>query len=87
MRIVRKHGADKILFATDSPWEDQMDYVNRIQEMPLSAEEKTMIFGENAQKLLSPALVLPDWHIRSHMLFTGIPAIKEQNKKNPAEIW
>lgn len=60
MRIVRKHGADKILFATDSPWEDQMDYVNRIQEMPLSSEEKTMIFGENAQKLLSPALVLPD---------------------------
>jgi len=49
MRIVRKHGADKILFATDSPWEDQMDYVNRIQEMPLSSEEKTMMFGENAQ--------------------------------------
>lgn len=53
MQIVRKHGADKILFATDSPWESQKDYVARIKAMPLSAEEQEMIFSGNARKLLS----------------------------------
>ena len=54
IRIVRKHGADKILFATDSPWEDQTDYVKRIESLPLSYKERQMIFGENAEKLLFP---------------------------------
>lgn len=54
IRIVRKHGADKILFATDSPWEDQTDYVKRIESLPLSCKERQMIFGENAEKLLFP---------------------------------
>lgn len=54
IRIVRKHGADKILFATDSPWEDQADYVKRIESLPLSRKERQMIFGENAEKLLFP---------------------------------
>ena len=53
VRIVKKHGADKILFATDSPWEDQSDYVRRIEKLPLSPQEKQMIYGENAKKLLS----------------------------------
>lgn len=52
MRIVRKHGADQILFATDSPWESQKDYVARIEAMPLNKEEKEMIFSGNARKLL-----------------------------------
>lgn len=52
VRIVRKHGTDRILFATDSPWEDQADYIGRIDRMPLSAEEKQKLFGANAEKLL-----------------------------------
>ena len=52
MRIVRKHGAEKILFATDSPWESQRNYVARIEAMPLDKEEKEMIFSGNARKLL-----------------------------------
>lgn len=52
VRIVRKHGADRILFATDSPWESQKDYVRRIQHLPLTDTEKKMIFSENADKLL-----------------------------------
>lgn len=52
MRIVRKHGADKILFATDSPWEGQKDYIQRIEKMPLSIQEKKQIFSENAVHLL-----------------------------------
>ena len=53
LRIVKKHGADRILFATDSPWGDQSDYIKRISRFPLSKEEKKMILGENARKLLS----------------------------------
>ena len=52
VRIVRKHGVNKILFATDSPWEDQKDYVGRIKHLPLSEMEQNLIFSENARKLL-----------------------------------
>lgn len=52
VRIARKHGADKILFATDSPWEDQKDYVERVNRLSLSDREKELIFSENAKKLL-----------------------------------
>ncbi len=51
-RIVRKHGTNKILFATDSPWEDQKDYIRRIKAMSLTDTEKNQILGENACKLL-----------------------------------
>lgn len=52
MRITKKHGTDKILFATDSPWEAQKDYIARIENMPLSPQEKEQIFSANAMKLL-----------------------------------
>lgn len=52
LRIVRKHGSHRILFATDFPWEDQADYLNRIRKMALTEQEKTDILGENARKLL-----------------------------------
>ena len=51
VRIVKKHGTEKILFATDSPWEDQKDYVARIKRLPLTKTEQTMIFSKNAEKL------------------------------------
>ncbi|MDR0905864.1 MAG: amidohydrolase family protein [Oscillospiraceae bacterium] len=53
MRIVRSHGADKILFATDSPWSDGADELESIRELPLSDAEKALILGENAKKLLN----------------------------------
>ena len=52
LRIVRKHGADKILFATDSPWEGQADYLERIQKMALTEQELKDILGDNARRLL-----------------------------------
>ena len=52
VRIVRKHGTEKILFATDSPWEAQNNYIERIQKMALTDSEKKQIFSENAAKLL-----------------------------------
>lgn len=52
VRIVRNHGVQKILFATDSPWSNQKEEVERIRKMSLTDEEKSMILGENAHRLL-----------------------------------
>ena len=52
VRMVRKHGADRILFGTDSPWADQKNFVALLEHMPLTEEEKAAIFSENAKKLL-----------------------------------
>ncbi|MCD8118048.1 MAG: amidohydrolase [Lachnospiraceae bacterium] len=52
VRLARKHGTDRVLFATDSPWADQAEYVGYIRRMPFSEEEKSQIFYENAKKLL-----------------------------------
>ena len=52
-RIVKNHGCNRILFATDSPWTDQklaVDWLRNVNS--LSEEEKKHIFEENATKLL-----------------------------------
>lgn len=51
-RMVRNHGTDRILFATDSPWKEQKACVNRLQEMNFTEREQQMIFSENACRLL-----------------------------------
>jgi predicted TIM-barrel fold metal-dependent hydrolase len=51
-KIISKHGADKVLFASDCPWasaKDSADYVNALKLLP---KEKDLIFFENAKKLL-----------------------------------
>ena len=52
LRIMRKHGADRVLFATDSPWMDQSEYVRIFNEMPLSPSEREHIMHLNAERLL-----------------------------------
>lgn len=51
-RIVRKHGADKILFGSDSPWSPQDESVTAIRESGLTEEECRMILSENGKRLL-----------------------------------
>lgn len=51
-RIVKAHGADKILFATDSPWESYEASRDFVKNLRISDAEKSEIFGENAAKLL-----------------------------------
>ncbi len=54
VRVIRHHGTDKILFATDSPWNDQKAYVERFKALSgLSDAEKEMILGKNAERLLA----------------------------------
>lgn len=50
--IVKSHGAHKVLFATDSPWESPEMTVKYINSGTLGETEKALIFGENAKKLL-----------------------------------
>ena len=51
VRIIKAHGADKILFATDSPWSSQRESIDRLNALPLDEREKRMILGENAARL------------------------------------
>lgn len=51
-RLCRKHGMDRILFGSDSPWADQASYVKRIQNMPLTEDERHAVFDNNAKNLL-----------------------------------
>lgn len=53
VRVIHNHGADKILFATDSPWNGQKEYIERFKKLKgLSDTEKALILGKNAEKLL-----------------------------------
>ena len=50
--IIKKHTADKILFATDSPWLCQGWVKDRIKNLGLSKEEEQKIFYDNGAKIL-----------------------------------
>jgi len=50
--IIRAHGADKVLFATDSPWASFEDSVRFVEELDIPEGDKEKIFGGNAAKLL-----------------------------------
>lgn len=51
-RIIKKHGADKILYGTDSPWEKQSLCRERINALDINDEEKEMILYKNGARLL-----------------------------------
>jgi len=60
LRLARKHGTDRILFGTDSPWSDQKEFVTLFRQMALTDEERRAILGGNALRLLKEAgAVLP----------------------------
>ncbi|NLZ45909.1 MAG: amidohydrolase family protein [Clostridiales bacterium] len=50
--IIKKHGADRILFASDFPWTSPIATADFIESMPLTHEEKELIFHGNAERLL-----------------------------------
>ena len=55
LRMVRGFGADRILFGTDSPWDDQGAALARLRALPLETAKLDAILGGNAQKLLGIA--------------------------------
>jgi len=52
VQMVRAHGAEHILFATDSPWADQAAELAAIRDLPLTDTEKAAILGGNAEFIL-----------------------------------
>ena len=54
MKLVNAFGADHILFGTDTPWSSIEEVMEFIRELPVTEEEKDMIFGRNAERLLKP---------------------------------
>lgn len=52
-KILEKHGADKILFATDSPWRDIKTDLEIIKSFNLNKDTEEKILYKNAFKLLN----------------------------------
>lgn len=52
VRMIRKFGAQRVCFGTDSPWGGQTEGLAQFRALPLTEEEQTAILGENAQRLL-----------------------------------
>ena len=52
VRMVRNHGVEKILFASDSPWAGQKQFVEYFQQLDLTDDEKIKILETNAKRLL-----------------------------------
>lgn len=52
VKILEKHGDEKILFASDSPWSSAKGDIEIIKSFGLSKETEERIFAKNAMKLL-----------------------------------
>ena len=51
-RMIRLHGADKVLFASDYPMTRAAKAIEEVLQMALTEEENQLIFYKNAEKLL-----------------------------------
>ena len=52
LHLVRTFGSTRILFGSDSPWDDQAGAIAAIRALPLTAKEQADIFHNTAAKLL-----------------------------------
>ncbi len=51
-KVIEKHGAEKILFASDCPWEDPSESLKLLSSLGLTNEEYDLITHKNAERLL-----------------------------------
>jgi len=51
-RIIRNHGPERILFASDFPWQSPSEVLTGLERLDLSDEQRSMILGGNADRLL-----------------------------------
>lgn len=57
-RYISAFGAERVLFASDSPWNDPGDVAELLEASMLTEEEKELIFEKNAVRLLGEEKVL-----------------------------
>ena len=53
LRIVEKHGADKILFGSDAPWSNAATEIKLLEDMPLPESHINAILSGNARRILT----------------------------------
>jgi len=53
VRLCRRHGIERILFGTDTPWFDQKSDREWIDGCGLTDNEKELVFHKNAERLLA----------------------------------
>ena len=51
-RMVQRHGAERLLFATDCPWSRAEDELKLLDTVPLTEQEKDMVCFGNALRIL-----------------------------------
>jgi predicted TIM-barrel fold metal-dependent hydrolase len=51
-KIIKKHGAEKFLFGSDTPWMRVKNSIDFIDALDLNDAEKDLIFDKNAKNLL-----------------------------------
>ena len=52
LRILGKHGADKILFGSDAPWSNAGTEVEHLKSLPIPESDVISILGGNAKRIL-----------------------------------
>ena len=52
VRVFRKIGVERIMFGTDFPALPRQDQIEQLMRVPLTDEEKRMLFSENAKRIL-----------------------------------
>lgn len=52
VRAVRRHGVDRVLFGSDSPWSDQSEALNAVCGSGLTDSELSAVLGGSGAKLL-----------------------------------
>ena len=51
-KIISRHGAERILFASDCPWDNAKLIKEKILRLPISDDKKELIIGKNSERLL-----------------------------------
>ena len=51
-RMIKNHGAERILFASDMPWDSPQNIKSLVERLDLSNEDRENILHKNAEKLL-----------------------------------
>ena len=52
VKAVRRHGVDRVLFGSDSPWSDQSEALNAVRGSGLTDSELSAVLGGSGAKLL-----------------------------------
>ena len=53
VRMARQHGIDRVLFASDAPWQDPAVTLAALRRLPLTPAEQRAILWDNAARLFT----------------------------------